>query len=508
MIKDFSSLPLPKSNGNNLSVLIETDKDIVVQKGYRYGEGIALAVVKPRTIQEVQAVAAYCNKNKISIVPQGGNTGLVGASVPDSSGKMLVLNTSLLNNKMMQVDFDSKSVNVGAGVILQKLNDYLEEYNLTLPIDIGSKESCQIGGLLATKAAGTRSGRYGNAAKQTISYKVVLANGELKEFKVDYESLNVNGLLQDNSRIDFSQPFLGSGGYFGIIVEAKMRLTIKPNASDTILVVPKSFSVIPEIKIFLQERLGDSFTAFESINDVAMRLTSNHLKVTYPLAYENGLDDNPISLLIEISSETENIDKLNHILWGVGGIIESLAEADLITAAPKISAHDLWHIRHHITDAIRRRGNIIMQDVKLLNLVISHDISVYPGTLGRFEQEVCECLKKHYDDKVEIYAFGHRMIDAIHFNVVWNPKYAEEYSEELKQEIRNKVLEIATNDIFLGSVSAEHGLGPYTVNEINKFSFKTKEGKAYLEELNRIKMNYDPNKIMNPMVFNNITKTL
>lgn len=504
LTEDFQKLPVPGTTGKTVNITLLTDSLSCQQEGYRYGKGVARAIAKPKTTEDVQAILYYCHTHHICIVPQGGNTGLVGASVPDDTKEMLLLSTSLLDNKRIKLNKEQMTVTASAGVILQVLNDTIAEQGVMLPIDIGAKESCQIGGLLATNAAGTRAGRYGNVKEQLVAYTVALPDGTLEHHECS-KSTHPHR-VQDNSMIDTSQPFIGSGGAFGVIVEATFNVVPTPIASETALLVPHSYKDISAILAFLSKQLGDQLTAFESMDDACMRLTAEHLKAPYLLSYETELNahiaagETPIGLLVEISSTTEDNEHLQNILWQENGIIEQLAVRNLIIAAPQIPSQELWHTRHHISDAIRRRAMTGTTEKTVDSLIISHDISVAKDLLGEFEVQARTMLHEKYGQNVEVYAFGHRMIDAVHFNIIWNPQAPNTLTDKIKHSIRHDILALATREPFNGSVSAEHGLGPHTAEEIQEFCLNSPKGKAYVKQVEQLKERYDPHCIMNPMV--------
>jgi FAD/FMN-containing dehydrogenase len=520
----YLELPSVENPGKTIFIPVSADESDCDIKGYRYGHGKALAVAKPGDIEQLQAMLVYCNTYGIPVVPQGGNTGLVGGSNPDESGTMIVLNTNHFKKaeteeeglkKYIKVNKEVDdggntfhTVTVAAGVTLMEVNNELKKQGLTLPIDIGSKESCNVTGVAATNAAGTRAGRYGNAKSQMVSYKVVRPNGNLEEIGVKYKKS-----LQDNSRIDFDNIDIGACGAFGVIYEATMKAVREPTISEAMLVVPRAVEDIPQIQRALQEALGDKFTAFESISNASMDLASRIFpKIQHPLKdmdketrekFEKK-GEAPIGLLIEASLtqteyESEKGDAHEQLLEMLSGTIMKLYTDGLIVDVPMVPTDKLWDIRHHITDAINQHGKVMDEDGNIVNLVISNDISVESGKLGAFNKAVSQALEKKYGDKVEIYDFGHEWIGAVHKNLVWNPKCWQEYTDDIKQDIRGIVCTIATSEEFNGSISAEHGLGPHIAKQMQKW-FETEAGKKYVEKVEALKEEHDPHGIMNPML--------
>ena len=250
-------------------------EEMVQQQGYRYGGGTALRLVRPRTTEQVSKILKCCNAEGIGVVPLGGNSGLVGSSTADESGKQIVLGTDLLNKKMFERD--GESLKIGAGFVLDAVNEKLENDGLFLPIDIGASGSANIGGLISTNAAGTRAARYGNTKARTEEVTVVLANGDVKQFKTNMAGVDPD-LPQDNSKIDMDNPFIGSQGYLGVVTDAVMKLDEKPSKYETVVLVPKDAEAISKIRQEMQNDFGDCLTAFEGMSAEALKMVGKTKK--------------------------------------------------------------------------------------------------------------------------------------------------------------------------------------------------------------------------------------
>lgn len=453
-----------------LEVPFEENK---VQKGYRYGEGIALRFVRPKTTLQVSKILKYCNENLIKIVPQGGNTGLVGSSTADSSGEQIVISTQLLNKDLIQPQGDR--VKVGAGVILDVLNAQLSNIDMFLPIDIGSSGSCNIGGLIATNAAGTRAGRYGNVKSRTIDITVVLANGDIKNVATDF-SYTKTKILQDNSVIDFKNHFIGSQGWLGIVTEATMQLETKPVKYETVILVSQDNFAIAKIRHALIETFGNNLTAFEGMSDAALRLIAKNIPNTRYL-FENETAAVDYALLVELSTTNGDDDLSNELI----NMLEKLMADGLVVTGLMGDSHLYWHHRHHISEAIKLEGKVIATDIALS----------YIDNLAKFRQEMTYELLQEYPD-LQIVPFGHEMLGALHFNMVW-PR-DKELTPNIKRKIQEQVYEKAVNE-FGGTFSSEHGIGLYNQWAYDKFT-----PKEIKEQSARLKQQLDINMIFNPNV--------
>lgn len=448
------------------------------EQGYRYGKGKALAVVRPQTIEEVQEILRYCHEQRIGIIPQGGNTGLVGASVPDTSGTQLLLSTELLNRELYQPDTANKTVRVGAGMVLGRLNEQLEPHGLFLPIDIGSSGTCTIGGLIATNAAGTRAGRYGNTLQQTLDITVVLASGEVQTHTTTLHHLDP-ALPQDNSRLDKENPFIGSGGWLGVITQATMRLEQKPVQDESVVLVPTDSRHIPAIHRNFTEQFGLQFTAFEGMSDTALQLVAKHIPNTRYLFEGDPFKtaEQDYALLVEVAS-CHTDDPLASRLMET---LTHLMQDGLISTGLQGKTVDYWHVRHHISEAIRQEGQVIATDIAVRGA----------ENLSDFRQRITARLRDTYPHLLCV-PFGHEMLGALHFNMVW-PRDVP-LSPQQKKDIQAMVYECVVNE-YKGTFSAEHGIGPH-----NQWAYDRFTPEEVKHQAAQLKNRIDPYAIMNPNV--------
>ncbi|MCE3231942.1 MAG: putative oxidoreductase protein [Rickettsiaceae bacterium] len=455
------------------------------EKGYRYGKGKSLCVVRPKTTKEVAEILSICNEGKIQVVPQGGNTGLVGASNPDPSGLQLVLSTELLNKDIFKLNTTDKTVHVGAGFILDELNAKLADSNLWLPIDIGSSGSCNIGGLIATNAAGGRSGRYGNVKSRVLELTVVLASGEVVSHKLQVASkpnslatcnLQLSTLLQDNSSLDFANPFIGSEGWFGIITEAVIQLEQIPAQSDSIIIVPENDAAIDKILNQLKQIFGKELTAFEGISDTALKLVAKNIPNTrYLLEHETTASD--YVLLVEISSFDVQEDLSEKLI----SAMSDLMATGLVTSGLQGKPDVYWHVRHHISEAIAKEGD-----------VIATDIATSKG-LANFRHEMTKELLGKYPFLIVV-PFGHEMIGAAHYNIIWPKTAPHRIAPEDKRTIQQLVYDKIVHK-YNGTFSTEHGIGPH-----NQWAYDKYTPQDIRNQATELKNQLDPNGILNPNV--------
>jgi FAD/FMN-containing dehydrogenase len=473
------------NNINNLDKLLKDFKipyeEMVHQKGYRYGEGVALRLVKPKTTEQVSKILKCCNAEGIGVVPQGGNSGLVGSSTADESGKQIVLGTDLLNKDIFQRNGDT--LKVGAGYILDAVNEKLEGEGVFLPIDIGASGSANIGGLISTNAAGTRAARYGNTKARTNEITVVLASGEVKQIKTDLGSVDQD-LPQDNSKIDPKNPFIGSQGYLGVITEAVMNLEEKPLKYETVVLVPENTEAISKIRQEFNNDFGDDLTAFEGMSAEALKLVGKNIPNTRYL-----FADEPENVDYAILAEVATHDKDEDLGAKLYGTLERIMGDGIVKTGLMGDSHLYWHHRHHISEAIKHEGQVIATDIAVRGV----------DNLGAFREEASYNLKKDFPD-LAIAPFGHEALGAMHFNMVY-PKGKTLYPV-LKQEIQAAVYELAVGK-YGGTFSAEHGIGPHNAWAYDRFVADS--DKQLAESL---KKQYDPNAILNPNLNYGFDKSL
>ena len=302
--------------GKNNVLTDITDQKKYVSDWFGRANGKALAVVKPANPNEIASIVKLSEKYRVSIVPQGGNTGLVGGGLPDDSGHELVLSLERIN-KIRSLDALGKTISVDAGVILENLHQYAHEHGLEFPLTMGSQGSATIGGLLSTNAGGTAVLRYGNARDLCLGLEVITAEGEIWN--------GLRCLRKDNTGYDLRDIFIGSEGTLGIITGAVLKLVPLPKARLSALLSLNSPSLAIQLLEFVQAKANSQLTAFELISDTCLSLVDQYFpQFSYPFSTKV-----PYCILIEISdNESEE-----HAYALLNAILEEAFEMSLITDA-------------------------------------------------------------------------------------------------------------------------------------------------------------------------------
>jgi FAD/FMN-containing dehydrogenase len=453
----------------DLKALIAFSDGVIEQEpcfveGYRYGSGNALCVVMPETIEELSAVVRYCFAHNLKLVPQGANSGLVGAALPDISGTQIVLSMKRYRG-IENMDADDRSMTVKAGTLLSEVNARAGEHDLFFPIDLGADPS--IGGMVATNTGGAKLLRYGDVRRNLLGLEIMLADQNATVIS------DLSGLRKDNSGIDWKQLFIGSGGAFGIITRAKLELQPRPFKRTSALLVAHDFQKLQLIIFRLEHHFADMLSACEGISQNALRLTlQHHPHIQNPF----GPELPEYALLVELAISANamgNVD-LDHILAeGLGPMLEG--DAPLLADALIGRGDDFWTIRHAISDGLRREGE-----------VLGFDISVARSRYTEFREQAI-ALVNRVCPKALVCDFGHCGDGGIHFNLVF-PR--GEMHEHDVTGLRNKIYELVVQS-FGGSFSAEHGLGPQNFEYYDRY---TNENERKVAQ--HLKSFFDPLDIM------------
>ncbi|HEV7912814.1 MAG TPA: FAD-binding oxidoreductase, partial [Albitalea sp.] len=399
------------------------------RKRYR---GRALAVVRPGSTAEVAAVVRACAAHGAGVVPQGGNTGLVGGSVPDDSGTQVLLSLTRMN-RIREIDAANLTMTVDAGCILQTVQEQSAAQGLLFPLSLAAEGSCTIGGNLATNAGGTQVLRYGNARELCLGLEVVTAAGEVLE--------GLTGLRKDNTGYDLRDLFIGSEGTLGIITAATLKLFPQPAAVSTALAAVATMEQAVELLQLAQARLGASLTGFEVMGEFALSLVRTHFpQLAQPLPPA------PWTVLLEQSdAESES-----HARTLFESLLESALEGGLIgdaaVAANLEQSNAMWHLRESIPLAQAEEG-----------LNIKHDISLPVSRIPAFVAATDAALVSAFPG-VRLVDFGHLGDGNLHYNVqAAEGAPASDFLRDHEAEVNRLVYDAVT--AHGGSISAEHGIG-------------------------------------------------
>ena len=429
--------------------------------------GRALAIAQPGATKEVADVVCACAAAGVSIVPQGGHTGLVGGGTPDTSGTQIVLSLQRMN-AVRALDAANLTLTAEAGCILQTVQQAADDAGLLFPLSLAAEGSCTIGGNLATNAGGTQVLRYGNARDLCLGLEVVTAQGEIW--------YGLSGLRKDNTGYDLKQLFIGSEGTLGIVTAATLKLFPKPAAQLTAWAALPSLDAAVALLGLAQRQLGPTLTGFEVMGQFALQLVDRH----FPALRVPLFTQHPYCVLVE-ASDTESE---SHARARFESLLEvALADGcitDAVVADSLGQARQLWHIRESIPLAQAQEG-----------LNIKHDISLPISRIPAFCTETDALLAQQIPG-VRLVNFGHLGDGNLHYNVQ-APAGADANAFLRDHEPQVNALVYAAVARHGGSFSAEHGVGALKVGELQRY--KPPEALAMMRS---IKQALDPHNLMNP----------
>jgi FAD/FMN-containing dehydrogenase len=428
--------------------------------------GKALAVLKPGSTDEVAAVVQLCSQFRVPIVPQGGNTGLVLGSVPDTSGLAIVLSLVRMN-RIRAIDTVNNTMTVEAGCILQHVQDAATEAGRLFPLSLAAEGSCTLGGNLSTNAGGTGVLRYGNTRELCIGLEVVTPKGDI------WSSLR--GLRKDNTGYDLRNLYIGAEGTLGIITAAVLKLFPQPKAQMTALAAMQSADDALKLLTLAQSHCGAALTGFELMSDLCLQLVAKHFpQIRQPFAQRH-----PHYVLLEMS-DSESEEHANAMLEGVITLaLEQDIIIDAVAAVSIAQSQALWQLREHIPLAQAEEGKNI-----------KHDISVPISRIGAFIRTTDALLQQNFPE-VRMVTFGHLGDGNLHYNVS-PPENSPGDALIAQQEQINRVVYDSVEQ-FGGSISAEHGVGALKREEIRHY-----KSAVEIQLMQTIKQALDPLHLMNP----------
>ncbi|MFC7361281.1 FAD-binding oxidoreductase [Nocardioides astragali] len=433
--------------------------------------GRALAVVRPGSTEEVAAVVAACHEAGTTIVPQGGNTGLVGGGVPDASGSQVVLSLGRMR-QVREVDPVAGTMTVDAGVVLADVQAVAEQAGRLFPMSLGSEGSCTIGGNLATNAGGTAVLRYGMSRELVLGLEVVLPDGRLWD--------GLRGLRKDNTGYDLTQLFVGSEGTLGVITGAVLRLFPATPRHATAWVAVRDVASAVSLLALAQQHAGAHLATFEIANRTALELVLAHLPGTSdPLA-----ETSDWYVLVELAgaeSEGGLDDALEALL---GEAVDAGLASDAAVAGSPAQRSALWALREGISEA-----------QKVESATLKHDVTLPIAGLAEWVAEIGPILQARLPG-VRPVTYGHVGDGNLHYNL--NAPLVDGHADDAALRSAAVDLSTAIYDAVAagnGSISAEHGLG----------RTKAAAGAAYKSDvevdlMRAVKQAIDPDGLMNPGV--------
>ncbi len=429
--------------------------------------GRALAVVRPGNTEEVAQVVRLCAQAGASLVPQGGNTGLVVGSVPDTLGRQVVLNSTRMN-QVLALDAANLTLTVQAGCALQAAQNAAEQAGLLLPLSLAAEGSCTVGGNLATNAGGTQVLRFGNARELCLGLEVVTPQGEVWN--------GLSGLRKDNTGYDLRHLYIGSEGTLGVITAATLKLYPQPVAQLTAWAAVPSLQAAVDLLGLAQRHLGAGLSGFELMGQFALGLVDKH----FPALRVPLWQTQPHCVLLENSDNEseaharERFETLLEIALAQG------CATDAVVAESLAQSRNLWHIRESISMAQAEEG-----------LNIKHDISLPVSRIPDFCAETDALLARTLPG-VRLVNFGHLGDGNLHYNVQ-APQGVDPKQFLGQHETAINALVFDAVARFNGSISAEHGIGSLKAHTLPHY-----KSPVALALMRSIKQALDPQNIMNP----------
>ncbi|MDD4887807.1 MAG: FAD-binding oxidoreductase [Thiomonas sp.] len=429
--------------------------------------GQALAVVLPADTAQVAEVVQLCALHGVSVVPQGGNTGLVGGATPDASGRQIVLSTRRLH-RIRAIDTAGGSLIAEAGCVLAAAQQAAADVGKLFPLSLAAEGSCTIGGNLSTNAGGTAVLRYGNARDLCLGLEVVTAQGEVLDA--------LNTLRKNNTGYSLRDLYIGAEGTLGIITAATLKLFPQAAAQSTALVAVRDVAAAIALLDLAQTRLGSTLTGFELMSAHSLQLVQQHfpqqsLPFDLPSAW---------CVLLE-SSETESEQQGRARLEG---LLETALDAGLIVdaavAQSVAQSRALWHLRESIPLAQAQEG-----------LNIKHDIGVPMSRMAAFVESTAEIILQAIPG-ARLVVFGHLGDGNLHYNVQAPLGMNPAQFLSAHQTACNRIVHDAAVACG-GTFSAEHGIGQLKRDDLARYG-----NPVALAQMRAVKQALDPRNLMNP----------
>ncbi|MBT3915727.1 MAG: FAD-binding oxidoreductase [Rhodospirillaceae bacterium] len=464
-----------KSKFDNATVLTDPE-DMAKYVTDWHGKltGKALAVVRPTNTEDVAAVIKLAFEHGTPIVPQSGNTGVAGGSVPDDSGAAIVLSLERMN-KVRDISPAAMTMTVEAGCVLEFLHETVEAQDLFFPLNFGAKGSCMIGGNLATNAGGQNVVRYGNTRELCLGIEAVLPDGRIVNL--------LSGLRKDNTGYDLRDLFIGSEGTLGVITAATMKLFHLPKARAT------TFAVVPDITRGLellnraQAETGGAVEAFELIPRVFLEIIQQHApQHNIPFA-----EIPELCVLIEIAatSDAEAVADIEGIVPIAAKLEKILASGfddglvlDAVIASSEAQRQEMWDMREGALEAVTAAGVWIGFDISLP----LDQVHAFVDEMTRRAEAIVPGLRMCH--------MGHLGDGNLHYTI-FSPEDNTDVSMANADAIRAAVYDAIVD--FGGSFSAEHGIGTTKLYAMTNY-----KDPVALAVMQQIKATLDPKGIMNP----------
>ncbi len=429
-------------------------------------QGETALIVRPASTAEVAAVVAACAENSMAIVPQGGNTGLVGGQIPFPGDNAILLNLSRMN-RIQNIDLLNDTVTLEAGVTLAALQGAAQGAGRLFPLHLASQGSAQVGGAISTNAGGNAVLRYGMMRELVLGIEAVLPDGKIWN--------GLRGLRKDNTGYDLKQLFIGGEGTLGIITRAVVKLFPAPRSVETAMAAVPDVAQAVALLPLLRAATGDQLTGFELLPRIGMEFVLRHIPgMRDPMAVPH-----PWYVLIEISSGYEASTTRAMMEAALARASDAGLVVDAVLAENVSQAQALWALRENLSDVQKLEGGSI-----------KHDVSVPISAIAEFIARASAAVTKVLPG-IRPVPFGHMGDGNVHFNLS-QPLGMERDVFLARWGEFNKIVHDIVADMG-GSISAEHGLGRMKREEITRY-----KSAVEMDLMRAVKRALDPRGIMNP----------
>ena len=429
--------------------------------------GVAAAVARPANTAQVAAVMKLCAETGTPLVPQGGNTGMCGASVPNAGGNEVVLSLARMN-RILDVDPLNNTLTAEAGCVLANIRQAAADVGRLFPLSLGAEGSCQIGGNLSTNAGGVNVLRYGNARDLVLGLEVVLPDGRIWN--------GLRGLRKDNTGYDLKHLFIGAEGTLGIITAATLKLFPRPTANATAWIAIHDPEAALQLLALMRRHCNDRITAFELISRHSLELVWRHVPGTRdPIATPH-----PWYVLTELADAGDEQALRADLERALEAALSENLVIDVVIAENRTQAQALWHMRESIPEGARQEPVMVYR----------HDIAVAVGRIPEFIREAQAALEARFPG-VRLICFGHLGDGNLHYNAYLPERLRTDAAAREAHDITETVYDIV--QCYGGSFSAEHGIGLSKVAELARY-----KSAVELDLMRTVKRALDPQGLMNP----------
>jgi FAD/FMN-containing dehydrogenase len=432
----------------------------------RLYRGATPLVLMPRSVDQVARILSICNRDRVGVVPHGGNTSYCGGATPDESGSQIVLSMRRLN-RVRQLDAANYSMIVEAGCTLAETQAAARAADRLFPLSLGSQGTAQIGGNLSTNAGGTAVLRYGMMRDLVLGLEVVMADGRLMS--------GLKSLRKDNTGYDLKSLFIGAEGTLGVITAACLKLFPLPGDTATALAGIDSPHQALDLLGQLRSAAGDALTAFELMPHIAVELTVKHIA-----GVANPLDqDAAWYLLIELSSPNPRQQLAVLLSDALQDAVGRGSVKDAALASSLAQSQAMWKLRESVPEAQRHHGASLKHDVSV-------PVSRIPELIERGSELVSRLVPQG-----DVVSYGHMGDGNLHFNVSQKPGASSAEFLARAQPLESAMFDLVES--LGGSISAEHGIGRLKAAE-----FAVRADPVELAAMRALKLALDPNGILNP----------